>query len=65
VVRKERLCTGGIPEEGSQRVARIREKLVLWRGVVENKRTATCSQLSLGWGYGGADDGRARACAVG
>jgi hypothetical protein len=61
---------GYAPEEyrkkASQRVARIREKFgFVARPWVENKRTATCSQLSLGWDTAAQTMERARACAVG
>src|SRR5882724_10389816 len=61
---------GYAPEEyrrkASERVARIREKYGFRsRPWVENKRTATCSQLSLGWDTAAQTMERARACAVG
>src|SRR5260370_161064 len=61
---------GYAPEEyrkkASQRVARIREKFgFASRPWVENKRPATCSQLSLGWDAATQTMERAQACAAG
>ena len=61
---------GYAPEEyrrkASERVARIREKYGFRsRPWVENKRAATCSQLSLGWDAAAQTMERAQACATG
>jgi len=61
---------GYAPEEyrrkASERVARIREKYGFQsRPWVENKRAATCSQLSLGWDAAAQTMERTQACATG
>src|SRR5213080_2898444 len=61
---------GYAPEEyrrkASERVARIREKYGFRsRPWVEKKRTATCSQLSLGWDAAAQTMERTQACATG
>ena len=61
---------GYAPEEyrrkASERVARIREKYGFRsRPWAENKRTATCSQLSLGWDAAAQTMERTQACATG
>ena len=61
---------GYAPEEyrrkASERVARIREKYGFRsRPWVENKRAATCSQLSLGWDAAAQTMERTQACATG
>src|SRR5436853_4850463 len=61
---------GYAPEEyrrkASERVARIREKYGFRsRPWVENKRMATCSQLSLGWDATAKKMERTQACAAG
>src|SRR5438309_2497692 len=61
---------GYAPEEyrrkASERVARIREKYGFRsRPWVENKRAATCSQVSLGWDAAAQTMERTQACATG